>query len=83
MLNFIQNKNKLQHAVLSESYDFETTVGNDGERVTRCTMGLVVNAGLIPKDIGKEVNMKKTISATNVRFGTRVATAEEMKKIFG
>ncbi len=66
-----------------ESYDFETTVGNDGERVTRCTMGLTVNAGLIPKDVGKEVNMKKTISTTNIRFGTRVATAEEMKKIFG
>jgi hypothetical protein len=68
---------------VGNSYDFETQTGADGERVTRCTLGLTVNAGLIPKDIGKEVNMKKTISATNVRFGTRTASAEEMKKIFG
>ncbi len=57
-----------------DSMDLDTSVPENGDRITKSSFGLNVKAGLISENKDFEPTTKRNITNFNIRFGTRVVS---------
>ena len=57
-----------------DSMDLDTSVPENGDRITKSSFGLNVKAGLISENKDLEPTTKRNITNFNIRFGTRIVS---------